>query len=68
VLVPAPFSWPTIFRRAAELASSETATLGTRSFDILHVACAETLGAHEFLTFDRRQSSLAAKLGMQVRP
>ncbi|HEV7402898.1 MAG TPA: type II toxin-antitoxin system VapC family toxin [Chthoniobacteraceae bacterium] len=68
VLLPMRINWRVVFRRAAQIAFSETAVLGTRSFDILHVACAEKMGAQEFITFDRRQRLLAAKLGMQVLP
>jgi predicted nucleic acid-binding protein len=68
VLLPTAVHWPTIFRRAAQIASSETPTLGTRSFDILHIACAAVIGAQEFISFDHRQRSLAANMGMQVLP
>ena len=68
VLVPTSIRWHAAFRRAAAIAASETPTLGSRSFDILHVACAEQLHAAEFLTFDRRQHRLAAYVGFLVRP
>lgn len=41
-------------------------TLGTRSLDILHVAAALVLGLPEFLTFDRRQHSLAKAAGLKA--
>jgi len=34
--------------------------------DIFHVACAVEIGASEFLTFDRRQSTLAAHANLKV--
>jgi len=46
--------------------SAETSRLGCRTMDIFHVACAVEIGASEFLTFDRRQGSLAAHAGLKV--
>jgi len=40
--------------------------LGCRTMDIFHVACAVEIGATEFLTFDRRQGSLAAHAGLKI--
>ena len=60
--------WPLAFRFAASLARRNSAALGTRSFDILHVAVARTLKASEFLTFDGRQATLAARIGLIVAP
>lgn len=39
--------------------SRETARLGCRTMDIMHVACALQLGATSFITFDDRQRALA---------
>lgn len=50
------------FRRLSE----KTPALGCRTVDILHVACALEVGATEFMTFDQRQSSLAAITGLRV--
>ena len=49
---------------AERLSKSRTASGGHRSFDILHVATALTLGATEFLTFDTNQAALASSEGM----
>ena len=68
VLVPIAIRWHAALRHAASIATSETPTLGGRSFDILHVACAEQLHATEFLTFDGRQHKLATRVGLLVRP
>lgn len=46
--------------------STETPRLGCRTMDILHVACALEISATEFLTFDQRQSALAAHAGLKV--
>ncbi|KAB2640270.1 MAG: type II toxin-antitoxin system VapC family toxin [Verrucomicrobia bacterium] len=48
--------------------SVETPRLGCRTMDLFHVACAVEIGATEFLTFDRRQGSLAAHAGLRVGP
>jgi hypothetical protein len=39
-----------------------------RSFDLLHVGLAVTLGATDFLTFDARQATLAKAAGLKVKP
>lgn len=48
------------------LGSLHTAVLGTRTLDIMHVAQASVLGAEEFLTFDKRQASMAKAAGLRV--
>jgi predicted nucleic acid-binding protein len=68
VLLPVSIRWHAAFRRAAQIASRETPQLGSRSFDILHIACAEQISAKEFLTFDQRQRRMAEVVGFQVRP
>ena len=60
--------WPTAFRFARWLSRRQTAALGLRSIDILHVACAKTLQAREFFSFDTRQRALASAQGLLVRP
>jgi predicted nucleic acid-binding protein len=42
--------------------------MGTRSLDVLHVAAASLLGALQFVSFDRRQRSLAFKAGLKILP
>jgi predicted nucleic acid-binding protein len=51
---------------AERLSASYSERLGTRSLDILHVAAALVLGERTFLTFDRRQASLARAVGLHV--
>ncbi len=46
--------------------SKETPRLGSRTLDILHVACASLLNPHAFVTFDSRQRALAEHAGLQV--
>ncbi len=60
--------WHQMLREASKLAARHSATLGTRSLDILHVAAAKELGVTTFLTFDKRQRSLALTVGLQVLP
>lgn len=49
------------------LARKHVARLGTRTLDSLHVACALELGARLFLTFDKRQLSLARAAGLKAQ-
>lgn len=58
--------WRAAFNRAAELNQSHTPKLGTRSLDVLHVACALELKLRHFLTFDERQQKLAAAVGLKL--
>jgi len=40
--------------------------LGTRTLDVMHVACACEIQADRFLSFDERQLSLAKLAGLRV--
>src|SRR4030095_10289463 len=62
-LVRATVKWPAAFRRAERLSERHSATTGTRSLDILHVAAAKSVGAVEFISFDGRQLALASATG-----
>ncbi len=55
-----------VMTEAERLSALHTHKLGTRSLDILHVAAALVLGQNTFLSFDRRQRSLARAAGLQV--
>ena len=66
-LVETPVSWAEVYAEAEALSAAHTKTLGTRGFDVLHVAVAAALGAKDFYTFDARQRSLALKAGMKVK-
>lgn len=57
--------WRAALNRAAELSRGHTPNLGTRSLDVLHVACALELKCRDFLTFDVRQQQLAAAVGLR---
>jgi hypothetical protein len=58
--------WRGALNRAAELSRSYTPKLGTRSLDVLHVACAVELRLRHFITFDERQGKLAAAAGLKL--
>lgn len=61
-----PINWTDTFKYALELSTRYTGSTGSRSLDILHVALALTIQADKFLTFDKRQSELAAISGMMT--
>ncbi len=56
------------FETCANLAQRHVATLGGRTLDSLHVACALELKAERFWTFDERQARLAEAVGLDTRP
>ena len=58
-------NWPSVFRTATNLSRQFSATIGSRSLDLLHVAAARVLGNSEFLSFDQRQSELARAIGLR---
>lgn len=66
VFEPKSFS-ADIFRQAAQLSSRQTATFGTRTLDLLHVASAVVLQTEGFCTFDKKQAELARAEGLVVR-
>ena len=49
-----------------ELARRFGPTLGVRTLDTLHVACALELKAQKFWTFDDRQARLAEAVGLDT--
>ena len=67
-LVKKPVNWPVVLRIAARFSEHHSATFGTRSLDILHVATAKALRAVEFVSFDARQRTLAVTVGLKVEP
>jgi predicted nucleic acid-binding protein len=52
----------------SDLARRYGPTLGVRTLDSLHVACALELRADKFWTFDDRQAKLAEAVGLDVTP
>jgi hypothetical protein len=67
-LVRTAVNWPLAFRVASTLSRRHSATKGTRSIDILHVAAARSLRVTDFISFDARQRLLASALGLTVAP
>ena len=63
VLRPLP---PAAFDLAQRLVEKHTRRLGTRSLDVLHVACALVLRARTFYSFDEKQRKLAKAEGLLV--
>jgi len=51
-----------------DLARRHGPSLGVRTLDSLHVACALELGAQSFWTFDERQARLAEAAGLSTNP
>jgi predicted nucleic acid-binding protein len=54
------------FALCAALALKHGSTLGMRTLDSLHVACALELKADRFWTFDERQAKLAKAQGLKA--
>jgi predicted nucleic acid-binding protein len=65
-LQQADILWRAALNRAAVLSQTHTPQLGTRSLDVLHVACALELKLVHFLTLDDRQQKLAAAVGLKL--
>jgi len=61
-------NWTETFHRADELSLQHPTAQGQRTIDLLHVAIALEARATTFLSFDRRQSRLAAAAGLIVKP
>jgi predicted nucleic acid-binding protein len=59
-------NWSAIFIHAIDLSKKHSATIGSRSLDILHVASALSINADRFLTFDDRQTRLAELAGLTI--
>lgn len=59
---------PEIWTKALALSARHSATLGTRTLDVLHVATAILLGPDMFLSFEQRQRKLARAAGLRVLP
>ncbi len=53
---------------SVDLARRHGPTLGIRTLDSLHVACALELKAEKFWTFDERQARLAEAVGLDTNP
>lgn len=65
-LPQADILWRAALNGAAELSQGHTPKLGTRSLDVLHVACGREPRLCYFLTFDEWPQPLAAGAGLKV--
>ncbi len=57
-----------VLDRTLTLTQKHTATTGTRSLDLIHIASALEIGATDFLSFDHRQRLTASAEGLKVFP
>jgi predicted nucleic acid-binding protein len=55
-----------VWETSIKLAIRHSPTLGVRTLDSLHVACALELKAERFWTFDERQARLAEAVGLNT--
>ena len=58
--------WRAALKRAADLSRAYSRIVGTRSLDVLHVACALELECRTFVSFDHRQQELARAVALKV--
>ena len=58
--------WSAIFIHAIDLSKKHSASIGSRSLDILHVASALSINADRFLTLDDRQTGLAKLADLKI--
>ena len=65
-LVRADILWRSDLNRALELSRAHTPAFGTRTLDVMHVACAIELQSRYFLTFDLKQQALARAVGLKI--
>lgn len=57
-----------VLNRSLELTQKHTATTGTRSLDLIHIATALEIEATDFLSFDHRQRQAGSAEGLNVLP
>ena len=65
-LVPVALDWAGVFAIACELSEAYTATLLTRSLDLMHVAAARATSCRVFVSGDDRQLTVARAAGLRV--
>jgi predicted nucleic acid-binding protein len=58
--------WRATLQRAEGISRAQSAQVGCRTLDVLHVATALELGLRSIVTFDRRQQQLARDVGLRV--
>lgn len=57
-----------VLNRTIALTDKHTATVGTRTLDLIHIATALEIEAADFLSFDARQRQTASAEGLNVIP
>lgn len=62
-LRPLPEGWT---QRSHVIARQYTARIGTRTLDLIHVACALELGADALFSFDEKQRRLAREVKLEL--
>lgn len=65
-LVTVAVDWEQVVTSALRLSREQTLRLGTRAYDILHVAIGLELHCRTFVTCDLRQAKLARTAGLKV--
>lgn len=65
-LIPVAANWHEATGRALQLSAAHTRKLGTRTYDILHIAFALEMNCSTFMTIDLRQAALAKAAGLKV--
>lgn len=68
ILTPEPLDSAALWAECRRLSAAHTLHLGTRAYDVTHVAAALLIGADCFLTYDARQRTLAEAAGLTVAP
>jgi len=68
VLTPCEYDLGEVFLLAERLSAKHSATLGSRSLDLLHVAAAMEAGATHFASLDARQRKVASLNGLKLLP
>lgn len=66
ILFYQPADWEIVIKEAKTISIKNSSSLGTRSLDILHLACASFFKSPYFLTYDERQLKLARKMGFKT--
>lgn len=66
ILVEEPLPMASVLPVARQLTARHSAVVGSRAFDVFHVASAVHLKASRFLSFDTRQLALARAAGLRT--
>lgn len=68
ILAPCEYDLGEVFLLAERLSAKHSATLGSRSLDLLHVAAAIEARATHFASLDARQRKVASLNGLKLLP